>query len=69
MLVVFLPIFVADTKIIFRYNFVAPLTDSVFIYMFLPPVAPFLSKASLFIYLFIYLFIHLCISNFSVSPI
>ena len=26
MLVVFLPIFVADAKIIFRYDFVAPLT-------------------------------------------
>ena len=26
MLVVFLPIFVADTKIIFRYDFVAPLS-------------------------------------------
>ena len=26
MLVVFSPIFVADTNIIFRYNFVAPLT-------------------------------------------
>ena len=27
MLVVFLPIFVVDTKIIFRYDFVAPLTS------------------------------------------
>ena len=27
MLVVFLPIFVADTKIIYRYNFVAPLNN------------------------------------------
>ena len=29
MLVVFSPILVADTKIIFGYNFVAPLTSSV----------------------------------------
>ena len=28
MLVVFPPIFVADTKIIFRYDFVAPLTNN-----------------------------------------
>ena len=28
MLVVFLPIFVADTKITFIYNFVAPLVES-----------------------------------------
>ena len=27
MLVVYSPIFVADTKIIFRYDFVAPLSD------------------------------------------
>ena len=31
MLVVFSPIFVADTKITFVYNFVAPLTSSVFV--------------------------------------
>ena len=31
MLVVFSPIFVADTKIIFRYDFVAPLTKMVVI--------------------------------------
>ena len=38
MLVVFSPIFVADTKIIFRYDFVAPLraTTLKIIWLFLP---------------------------------
>ena len=35
MLVVFSPIFMADTKIIFRYDFVAPLTSELY-FEFLP---------------------------------